>query len=152
MLNVPQFNGKDVVERFSVSVFEVNCHASRMKITARMRFAVDSATTPVVRFNLTMASCWRSTLPVICMNKSLNVWIQLKEEECKTIPIIITSYSNLAQQKLDRHLRNMLTNRCGVSSPSTVERYTILERRLLTMAFLFPTNARASYCGELIAT
>ena len=91
---------------------------------------------------------------VICINKSLNVWIQLKEEECKTIPIITTSFSNLAQQKLDRHLHNMLTDRCGVSSPSTVERYTILEqtRRLLTMAFLYPTNDRASYCGELIAT
>ena len=43
MLNVPLFNGKDAVERFSVSVFEVNCHASRVKIIARMRFAVDSA-------------------------------------------------------------------------------------------------------------
>lgn len=91
---------------------------------------------------------------VICINKALNVWIHLKEEECKTIPIIITSYWSLAQQKLDRHLRNMLTDRCGVSSPNTVERYTILEqtRRVLTMSFLYPTNARASYCGELIAT
>ena len=48
---------------FPFLFFEVDCHASRVKITARVRFAVDSAITPVVRFNLTMASCLSSTLP-----------------------------------------------------------------------------------------
>ena len=114
VLNVPQFNGTDVVEQFSVSVFEVNCHASRMKITARMPFVTGQPPSGAIQFDdgFMLAFNLAHEFGVICINKALNVWIHLKEEECKTIPIITTSFSNLAQQKLDRHLHNMLTTLC----------------------------------------